>query len=119
MSERVSWMLHMQVRDGHAEALRALIPEMVQATEADEPGTLAYEWYLSADGATCHLYECYAHSAAAMVHVGNFGAKFAERFLAALAPTELTLYGPASPALREALAGFGAVLLAEAGGFRR
>jgi quinol monooxygenase YgiN len=119
MSEHVSWMLHLQVQAGQLTALRALMTEMVAATEADEPGTLAYEWFLSPEGTTCHLYECYADSDAAMVHIGHFGAKFAERFLAALAPTEVTVYGPASPAVREALAGFGAVHLEAAAGFRR
>ena len=39
---------------------------------------------LSEAGQTCTVLERYADSAAAMVHMGNFGEKFAPRFLALL-----------------------------------
>ncbi len=57
MSAHVCWMLHMQVQEGRHAELRALMDEMSAATHANEPGTLDYEWSLSADGTTCHLWE--------------------------------------------------------------
>jgi quinol monooxygenase YgiN len=51
--------------------------DMVESTKA-EPGALNYEWFISEDGTSCHIYERYADSAAAMVHMGHFPA-FSER----------------------------------------
>jgi hypothetical protein len=92
--------------------------EMVESTRS-EPGTQAYEWFLSGDGAVCHVYERYADSTAAMAHLGTFGSKFAERFLECVEPTGLYVYGDPSDEARAVLDGFGAVYLGPFGGFSR
>jgi quinol monooxygenase YgiN len=118
MSSVVSWNLQLAVRDGRLEDFRALMREMVESTEA-EPGTQAYECFLSGDGTVCHIYERYADSAAALAHLGTFGSRFAERFLACVEPTSLSVYGDPSPEARAVLDGFGAVYLGPFGGFSR
>ena len=118
MSKGVSWNLRLAVREGQLENFRSLMHEMVESTR-QESGTLGYEWFLSEDGSTCHLHERYADSAAAMVHLGNFGTKFAERFLACVQPTEFTVYGDPSDDVRQVVAGFGAAHLGPFGGFSR
>ncbi len=118
MSDTVSWNLQMSVREGQLSDARDLMPEMVEATR-DEAGTLGYEWFLGGDGTVCHIHERYADSDAAMVHLGNFGAKFAERFLQCFEPTGLFVYGEPSDEARAALDGFGAVYLGTFGGFSR
>ena len=60
------------------------------------PGTLNYEWFIDADGKNGQIYERYADSAATMTHLGAFGEKFAERFMAVLEPTRLLVYGDPS-----------------------
>jgi quinol monooxygenase YgiN len=119
MSDIVEWVLEMDVREGQADKVQPLIDEMVRATQADEPGALHYEYYGSDDGTKVTVVERYADSAAVMTHLGNFGAKFAERFLAAFAPTRFTVFGPASAEVRAALAGFGAQHMALRSGFHR
>ncbi len=118
MSNTVSWNLQMSVREGRLNDARNLMSEMVAATR-QEPGTQSYEWFLSADGKTCHIYERYADSGAVMVHLGNFGSKFADRFLACFEPTSLSVYGEPSTDARAALNGFGATYLGWFGGFSR
>lgn len=118
MSNAVSWNLHCSVQDGKLDESRALMAEMVEATR-QEAGALGYEWFLSPDGATCHINERYADSAATLEHLGTFGAKFAERFLACFAPTGLHVYGEPSDEVRGALESFGAVYLGTWGGFTR
>ena len=118
MSNEVSWNLQLEVRDGGLDDARALMSEMVEATRS-EPGAVGYEWFISADGAVCHINERYADSAAALEHLGAFGAQFAERFLGVFSPTALHVYGDPSADARAALAGFGAVHLDHFGGFRR
>jgi hypothetical protein len=54
-----------------------------------------------------------------MVHLGNFGSKFADRFLACFEPTSLSVYGEPSAEARAALDGLGAAYLGWLGGFNR
>ena len=119
MSGHIAWLLELDVQPGKENDFQSLMAEMVQATNADEPGTIAYEWSTSEDGKQCHIYERYADSAAVMAHLGNFGSKFAERFLAALKPVRFVVYGSPSEDVREALAGFGPVYMDSADGFVR
>lgn len=118
MSDTLSWNLRLSVREGRLNDVRELMPEMVESTQG-EAGTLGYEWFLGGDGTVCHIHERYADSEAAMAHLGDFGAKFAERFLQCFEPTGLCVYGEPSDEARAALDGFGAVYLGTFGGFSR
>jgi quinol monooxygenase YgiN len=119
MNSEVSWILELQVQDGRENDVRPLIADMVSATQANEPGTLAYEWSTSADGKLCHLYERYVDSAAVMTHLGTFGERFADRFLTVFKPVRFVIYGSPSVAVKEAIAGFGPVYMQSAAGFSR
>ena len=119
MSAIIEWVLEMRVQEGQAENVQPLLDEMVKATKADEPGALHYEYYMNDDRSTCTVLERYADNDAAMVHLGNFGAKFADRFLAAFAPERFVVYGPANSELKSALAGFGATFQSMTAGFNR
>jgi quinol monooxygenase YgiN len=119
MNETVQWVLEVAIKQGELDNFKALMNEMVEATQANEPNTTNYEWFISDDDQTCHLYERYADSAATMTHLASFGENFADRFLAAVAPTRIVVYGNPSAEVREALAAFGAVHMAQIGGFAR
>lgn len=106
MSDIIEWVLEMRVQEGQADNVQPLLDEMVTATKADEPGALHYEYYMPADRSTCTVLERYADNAAVMSHMGNFGPKFSERFLATFAPQLFNVYGPASEEVRATLAGF-------------
>jgi pentatricopeptide repeat protein len=108
----------MSVREGRLDDARELMNEMVSATR-EEPGTQGYEWFLSEDGTVCHINERYADSEAAMAHLGNFGSKFADRFLGCFEPTSFSVYGEPTAEARAALDGFGASYLGWLGGFNR
>jgi len=118
MSNVVSWSLQMTVRDGQLEEAKALVPEMVEATRS-EPGALTYEYFLSHDGTSCHIYERYADSEAVLAHLGNFGSNFAERFMECFEPKSFSVYGPASDDVRGALDAFGAGYFNTLDGFSR
>jgi quinol monooxygenase YgiN len=113
----VAWLLVMEIHEGRLEDFRALMQEMVAATHADEPGTLNYEWYI--DGRTLHLFEKYRDDDAVMVHMRNFGERFAERFMGWATPQSINVYGPASQAVRDAFTPMGGVFLERFGGFAR
>ena len=119
MDKTVSWMLELQIHSGREEDLKDLMSEMVEVTQANEPGTLSYEWSTSTDGRSCHIYERYSDSTAVMTHLGAFGEKFASRFLEILAPTRFTVYGSPDASVKEALAGFNPTYMEPAAGFSR
>lgn len=118
MSEAVSWLLAVSVKEGQLEAFRSLMDEMVSST-MNEPGALIYEWGVSEDEATVEIYERFVDSAATLAHLGSFGANFGERFFAAVDPISFHVYGSPDDATREALAGAGAEFLGPLGGFAR
>ena len=119
MSEHVYWMIQAAVKPGQFENLEALMEEMVAATQENEPGALNYEWSISEDRQTCHLYERYADSDATMVHLGNFGKNFAGRFMAALDIKSFVYYGNPNDEVKKALGGSGALHMSPFGGFAR
>lgn len=119
MSDGVHWVLELNVKDGRVDDFKSLAAEMVAATQANEPGTLIYEYFLSADEKAVNIYERYVDSAATLVHLGTFGEKFAERFLDILEPTRFTVYGNPNAEVRGVLDGFGAQYMGEVVGFAR
>lgn len=119
MSNVIEWVLEMNVQEGQAAMVQPLLDEMVKATQADEPGALHYEYYMPEDRSTCTVLERYADNAAVMTHLGNFGAKFADRFLTAFTPVRFTVYGSANDEVMSALAGYGATNQKLVSGFSR
>ncbi len=99
----IFWVLELELAEGADETFDSLIAEMVASTE-EEKGALTYETYR--DGNKVYFLERYDTNEDVIIHLGNFGSKFAERFLAILTPGSFKVYGPADEAVREALAGF-------------
>jgi quinol monooxygenase YgiN len=119
MRDNIYWLLEVAIKPGELNNFKALMKEMVENTQANEPNALNYEWTITEDSQSCHLYERYADSAATMTHLGAFGEKFADRFMAAVEPTRFVVYGNPNNEVKEALSGFGAVFMAPFGGFAR
>ncbi len=118
MSDVVSWMAEVSIKSGQLDNFKALVEELVQSTR-NEPNTQAYEWFLSEDNGSCHIYERYADSAATMTHLGTFGEKFAERFINVVDFTRFTVYGAPNDEVKGVLSGFGANFMGQLNGFAR
>ena len=119
MNPQVSWIFELSVTDGKLPDLIELMKEMVAFVEANEPGTLAYEWSMSGDGKQCHTHERYQDSAATVAHLANFTANYAARLMSMGVATRFVVYGNPDSSVREALEGFGAFYLSPLGGFVR
>ena len=118
MSDVVAWLVDHSIKSGQLDNFKTLVEEMVQSTR-NEPNTLAYEWFISEDNSSCHSYERFADSAAAMTHLGNFGDKFAERFLPLVEIKQFTVYGASNDEVKALLGGFGATFMGQLNGFDR
>jgi quinol monooxygenase YgiN len=119
MHEHVFWILEANIKDGQLDELKALMREMVEGTQRDEPGALNYEWIIADDGTSLHLYERYADPDAVMVHRGNFAQKYSERFLTCVTITKTTLYGNLTSEIRDAFGSSDRVYMSMADGFAR
>jgi quinol monooxygenase YgiN len=118
MEDQVSWVIELAVKPGELEAFKALMEEMVAGTSL-EPTSLGYEWFISDDSGTVHIYEKYADSEAMVSHVTGFLANWAKRFMGAVDVKRFTVYGSPNAAAREILDSMGAVYLGPWGGFSR
>ena len=118
MKEHVSWVIELAVKPGQLDTFKQLMEEMVAGTNS-EPGTLNYEWYISDDEGTVHIFEKYESSEAMITHVKGFLEKWAARFMGCVDPTRFTVYGDPSEPARELLAAFKGTYLAAWGGFAR
>jgi len=98
----VAWHVRLAVRPGCLPALRALTAEMARSA-ATEPGVLAYERYVSADGTRVDVYERYADPASAAAHLERFGQRFAVRFEALVERRAFTVHGVVDARLRALL----------------
>lgn len=92
--------------------------ELTDSAKA-EPGTLVYEWALSDDDTMANINEPYADSAATLAHLAMFRDTFAQRFLAAVEPARIVVYGTPSEQVKEALEGSSPVYLSAFTGFVR
>jgi quinol monooxygenase YgiN len=56
---------------GKREEYKKLVKEMSRAVEANEPGTLHYQFYLNRDETKCIINEIYANSEATLAHING------------------------------------------------
>ncbi len=119
MSNNITWSFQLSTNDGQLDAFKTLVDEIIGAVKTSEPDTLTYEWFISDDGKSCHVNERFTDSPAALSHLGNFGANFAERLLALAQPTLMIVYGAPDDETRGVLDGFGAQYMGSYGGYNR
>lgn len=117
MNDSISWLLEVEILPGKLDDFRAVARDLIASTEP-EPGTLDYEYHLSPDSKTAHIFERYADSAAVLTHVAGFG-NFAARFFASCRITRCSVYGKPSAEAKAALTGLQPAYFAEIGGFSR
>ncbi len=98
----IAWLPEWVVKEGDVESVRALLEEM-ETSARSEPGTLSYALYVSEDGQTITFYERYADEAAVLAHQTRFGERFAERAMAAMTCTRITVLGSLGEEVRKTL----------------
>lgn len=102
MSDQVFWTVRATIHDGKVDALKALTESFVAQTR-NEPGTLAYQWSISEDNSTLHIYERYTDSDAALAHLGAIG-PLLPKISELVTITGIDCYGAPAEAFRQAVA---------------
>ena len=118
MQQDIQWTVQVKVKPGKYDLSIALAEEMSASTK-DEPGTMQYQWFYSADHTTCHILEGYRDSDAALAHMHNFLSKYVERFLECYEPAGFNVYGSPSEELQKVIGPFGPVYMGLTAGFAR
>jgi quinol monooxygenase YgiN len=116
MSGEISWQVELAIRPGELENFRTLTRAMVASTK-DERGVLIYERFVSEDGTVVYVYERYADSAAAVVHLLTFATMYGERFATLVERRRFMVFGTPSAELKRILDRFDATYLHPFAGF--
>jgi quinol monooxygenase YgiN len=119
MAGSIFYDFEVTIKPGQLENFKILMKDMVEATWANEPRTLGYEWCISSDGKTCHTYERYVDSAAALTHLKSVGEKFSARYFEAVEAKHLVVCGSPDDELKAIFDRLNAVYLTPAAGFTR
>lgn len=117
MDSQVTLHLELKVNEGQLDLIKSVMAEMIESTEK-EVGTLGYEWFISEDESTIHVFERYLDSDAAAVHSANV-TPLLPKMIPAVTVVKATAFGDPSDEYRQRMAGFGAAWFGTLGGFIR
>jgi quinol monooxygenase YgiN len=106
--QTVRLAVDLTINDGKLDAFEAIAQEMVDGAQK-EPGTLGYEWFLSADHKKCRLLETYKDGDAVLAHFkGSVVQVLVPKLLGTASLAGFEVYGDPGAKAKEMLAGFGA-----------
>jgi quinol monooxygenase YgiN len=119
MSDILIVIAENNVNVGQLEPFKALLTEIIDTIQREEPRTLNYECFIAEDGASVTFFERYLDSESCMSHLANLGPRYSARLFECLTPTRLTVYGDPSDAVREIFSAFPTGFRASLGRFAR
>jgi quinol monooxygenase YgiN len=67
-SSQIHFRAEFAIAQGRIKEYKKPVQEMSKAVEANEPGTISYQFYLNRDETKCTVHETYANSDAALAH---------------------------------------------------
>jgi len=104
----VYFLVSFKINEGKLDAFKEIAQAMVAFTQK-EPGTLAYEWYFSADQSRGRLVETYADQNAVNAHTaGRAVQELVPKIRELSTITGFEVYGDPGPQARELLSKIGA-----------
>jgi quinol monooxygenase YgiN len=113
--ETVRLNVDLAIHHGQLEAFESLAQSMTAISQT-EAGTLAYEWYFSADRTRCRLIEIYTDANAVLAHfMGAAVQEFVPKLMTTASVSRFEVYGDPGPKVKEMIAGLGAEIFS----FRR
>lgn len=115
----VTLRVDMTIPKGKLKEFQRIAQQMIAASRK-EPGTLGYQWFLSADGGRCRIVETYANSQAVLAHLaGPVITEFFPKLMGQSKIDAFEVYGKPSPKAAAKLKGSGAVIFGTWRGFSR
>ena len=118
MRDDIYWVCLFKISPDNYPAFQKVVAPLVQETRK-EAGSMAYEYFVTADRSMIHIVEHYRNSEAVVHHVTKTFNKFAEAFTAIASVQSFTVYGSPETDAREILDSFGAVYAENFDGFTK
>jgi len=101
MSTHLNIFYELNVAEGKAEELKAIVKAMVAFNLAGEPGTLVYNVYMSTDQSTLTYWETHESNEALRHHAERFAqGEYISQVLERTVSARLCIYGPVSDAMK-------------------
>jgi quinol monooxygenase YgiN len=91
----------LKVREGEVEGFKRQAAEMMRVTRERDTGTLAYDWFLSADGTECEVHEAYVDADALADHAFHVREARDALFSEFAYDHRMAFYGEPSPRLTD------------------
>lgn len=116
----IGYTVEFTIKPGRLDDFKKMADWFIERTEADEPGTKRYEWFMSADDTKCYLHEGFDDSKGLVAHAGgpNVQGHIGE-LLETCDITRFEAFGIPDKEATAVLEGFGAVTHRPLGGFVR
>lgn len=112
-------LVDFEIHDGKFAEFENVIKQMAAVSE-QEPGTMLYKFYLSADCKLCRLVEGYTDQAAITAHFeGPAVQQFVPQLIQFCSPTRMDIYGDPGLQVLAMVAVFGAQIYSAWEGFDR
>jgi quinol monooxygenase YgiN len=106
--QTVRFTVDLTIHEGKLNEFQSIAQAMIADTEK-EPGTLAYDWCLSADRKRCRLVEAYVDANAVLAHMtGPVVQKLVPKLVEVTAVSAFEVYGDPGPQATAMLTGMGA-----------
>lgn len=118
-TETVRFTVDLTINEGRLDEFQDIAQAMIAGSQK-EPGTLAYEFFLSGDRKRCRLVEAYANADAALNHLTSpVVRELVPKLLKTSTIGGFEVYGAPGPKAAEILTGFGAEIFQHWQGFSR
>ncbi|MBG9995800.1 antibiotic biosynthesis monooxygenase [Pseudoalteromonas sp. NZS127_1] len=115
MKNHVTWTVQGQIKEGKYDEFLLVMAQLI-ASAKSEAGTLIYEWTVSEDKRSVHIYERYQDEDAAKTHLAGW-AKSGPLFLSVVDMDKVTVFSQLSEEFAQAFAGPSTVFMKPVGGF--
>ena len=108
MPATVHFVVDLTINDGQLASFQAIAQEMIARTR-EEPGSLAYEWFMSADQRHCRVFETYRDADAVNAHLNGFAVQeLIPKLVQYMKMDHFEVYGDPGPKAAASLTSFGA-----------
>ncbi|MCW6004345.1 antibiotic biosynthesis monooxygenase [Micromonospora sp. CPCC 205371] len=118
MRDEIYWTITCTVKPGRFEELEHVVGQLVAATR-EETGSIAYDYSADPSRTTVRVFEAYASSRDAELHMTQTFSRFADDFSACADLVDFVVYGEPEPALKSMLDQQNCVYFAPFEGFLR
>jgi quinol monooxygenase YgiN len=117
---QIEFRAEFTIQEGKVEEYKKLVEEMSRVVEANEPGTINYQFYLNRDETKCIVSERYANSEAVFAHINGVASQtILPKIFNVSKISKFEVYGNPSEELQKLLTIFSPHIYTQFTGFTR